>query len=198
MSTCGAAHPEAPSRTCIYPAGHKMADHVDAKGAWPNTDPEVVEALHRAKNPPKRKSKKSEMVHVHGEAQKALDEARAEEQRQQVLARYPMYSKESGMATSATSEVSRDFREVFWFHMKEVAKAMEEFSTNDVWELIEARGIRKDQFETRQATGTLGPRGVREGHWVDTGRDIKNTSGNGHSKEQVSVYRSLIVGRTDA
>lgn len=103
-------------------------------------------------------------------------------------------SKDEGMALAATSQASEDFRETMFLAMAEVATMHEFFSTNDAWDLLEARGYTRSG--SAQATGTVGPSGCSIGLWKRTDQKAINTSGNLHSTDDgVRVYKSLIRGK---
>jgi len=107
---------------------------------------------------------------------------------------FNLLTKDEGMALAATSRASEEFRRTFFLAMAEVATRQEYLTTNDAWDLLEARGYRRSGHA--QAAGTVGPSGQAIGLWRRTEQKALNTSGNLHSSDDgVRVYQSLIVGK---
>lgn len=86
----------------------------------------------------------------------------------------------------------------------EEATRKEMVSTNDAWDLIDARlavqGLSRPKDLKVQKAGLIGGQGQALGYWVNMGEEFKipNTSGNGHSGVPICQYRSDILGQNVA
>lgn len=197
MRRCGEPHPEAVESVCIQPEGRHL-DHVSASGLlWPNTP--VVEALARA---PQRRTKSAGRRRGDASAQakeriRAIAAKAAPERRVNPLADgrrgFNGPTKEQAMDTAEASVTSADDRTTFFLAMAEVATTRASLTTNDAWDLLEARGWQRTGHANY--VGVVGRMGASIGLWEATEERAKNTSGNFHSADDgVRVYRSLVCG----
>jgi hypothetical protein len=187
MARCGAPHPEDASRTCIAKVGIVHDSHWDkSPDPWPNVEVQGREAVQKRTQ---GKGIKRDLEQLANAGAEAIDQFRGGSRPINIG------TKEEGMAEAATSRESEDFRRLFFLTMVEVATVRQEFSTNDVWDLLESRGYSRSRNTSAQATGTVGPSGCSLGLWGRTGARINNSSGNGHSIDnKVRVYTSRILG----
>lgn len=196
MRRCNEPNPEHADAACVQPEGRHI-DHLDGKGRlWSNAP--VQEQIARA--PKRRKGGGRGNSNASAEAIKRIQEAAASaqpERRVNPLADGRPFNgpgKAASMDAVETSAYSLDDRTTFFLAMAEVATRQETLTTNDAWDLLEARAWTRTQHANY--VGVVGRMGASIGLWERIPGKILNTSGNGHSEDDGVVrYRSRVLGR---
>lgn len=176
MPGCGAKHPDDQNRTCMVRGKH--ADHMDIHGTW--TDPETEQRIALVREQRRAGGRKGTRKRVNSLAAAAIRgrEETIGEQR----------AKHSGMeqALHATPE---DFREGFLAAVRDLAERQESLTSDDVWEVLEARGI---DTESRAAVGPLMASAAKKGWLKKTDeRAVSNRPGS-KARDGLSVWQSLL------
>lgn len=99
-----------------------------------------------------------------------------------------VYAKDQGMA-QAEAGTPEDFRRAFLEALRGLAQTRERYTSDDVWEILEAQGIDTD---SRAGVGPLMAQAARRGWAEKSGEHAVSTRPNSKSRDGLTVWRSLL------
>lgn len=185
---CGSANPSDPEETCLI----RMAEgdtsmhalHLGTRTSWPNTDPQVQQAVANLQNPPSKKRQKSAHQQL-----LVLGAAGVRERRER-------FTKETGMAAAYSAQVEprENFERLLYYICRTTDPMHVEgvISSDNVWRLW--REMDWPEPESRQFVGNAMKTAADTYGWIEPVGQAQNTSGNGHSRDPNRTYVSKVYG----